>query len=216
MFSFSIVEFLSVLKSYNLAIWPLQIFTYILIIIALFYSFKPAAYAPKIVLSILSFLWLFNGIVFSFLFWSPSHIFGYFFGICFVIQGIIFLSGIKKPDIKTGSLNKTHLIVGILLVIYATFGYQLFGYYLGHIYPKFFAVGLVPCPTTILTFGIFFIFSSIPFKYYIVPLIISFGGFLPAYNGIYEDVGLVITGVLGIVLLIKRDLHSNIVKIKTT
>jgi hypothetical protein len=47
-------------------------------------------------------------------------------------------------------------------------------------------------------------------------LIISFGGFLPAYNGIYEDVGLVITGVLGIVLLIKRDLHSNKVKIKTT
>ncbi|MCD6598634.1 MAG: hypothetical protein J7L04_13155, partial [Bacteroidales bacterium] len=66
MFSFSIDEFIKVLVSYNLAIWPLQIFVYILIIIALFFSFKSTNYAPKIVLSVLAFLWLFNGIVFSY------------------------------------------------------------------------------------------------------------------------------------------------------
>jgi hypothetical protein len=207
MFSFSIVEFLLVLESYNLAIWPLQIFAYILIIIVLFFSFKSTNYAPKIVLSVLSFLWLFNGIAFCYLFWAPSHIFGYIFGICCVIQGMLFLYSIKRSDIVIGYANKTFTIIGILFVIYATIGYQIVGYYLGHIYPKFFPVGLVPCPTTILTFGIFLIINNIPIKYYIIPLIISLGGFLAAYNGIYEDVGLIIAGILGTVLLMRSNVH---------
>ena len=216
MFSFSIVDFLSVLASYNLAIWPLQIISYILIIIALLFSFVATNYAPKIVFSILSFLWLFNGIVFSLIFWAPSHMFGYFFGVCFVIQGLLFLSGIKKSEIKTGKVNKMFTIFGILFVLYAAVGYQLFGYSLGHVYPKFFAVGLVPCPTTILTFGIFLIIGNIPFKYYAIPLVIALGGFLPAYNGIYEDVGLVIAGILGSVFLFREDLQLKKKNIKTT
>jgi hypothetical protein len=216
MLSFSIAEFLLVLESYNLAIWPLQIFAYILIIIVLFFSFKSTNYSHKIVLSVLSFLWLFNGIVFSYLFWAPSHIFGYIFGICCVLQGILFLHSIKRSDIIIGYANKTFTIIGILFVIYATIGYQIFGYYLGHIYPMFFPVGLVPCPTTILTFGIFLIINNISIKYYIIPLIISLGGFLAAYNGIYEDVGLIITGILGTVLLMRSNIHFKKGDLKTT
>ena len=70
MLSFSIEEFLLVLESYNLAIWPFQIFAYILVFMALFFSFKPTNYSPKIVLAILSFFWLFPGIVFCFLYWG--------------------------------------------------------------------------------------------------------------------------------------------------
>ena len=216
MLSFSPENFMLVLESYNLAIWPFQIFAYIFIIIALFFSFKPTNYAPKIVLSVLSFLWLFNGIVFSYLFWAPSHIFGYIFGICCVLQGILFLYSIKRSDITIGYANKSFTIIGILFIIYATIGYQIFGYYLGHIYPKFFPVGLVPCPTTILTFGIFLIINNVSIKYYVIPLIISLGGFLAAYNGIYEDVGLIIAGILGTILLIKRDFQLKKGNIKTT
>jgi len=216
MLSFSIEEFLLVLETYNLAIWPSQIFVYLLIIVSLFFSFKSTNYAPKIVLSVLSFLWLFNGIVFCFIFWSPSHIFGYIFGVCCILQGILFLYSIKRSDITIGNANKIFTIIGVLFVIYATIGYQIFGYYLGHIYPQFFPAGLVPCPTTILTFGILLIINNIPLKYYVILLIISLGGFLAAYNGIYEDVGLIIAGVSGTILLIRRDLQSKKGKIKTT
>ena len=106
--------------------------------------------------------------------------------------------------------------MGIVFVIYATIGYQIFGYYLGHIYPKFFPVGLVPCPTTILTFGIFLIIKNIPIKYYVIPLIISLGGFLAAYNGIYEDVGLIISGILGTILLIRSNVQSKTKVMETT
>lgn len=216
MLSFSTGDFLLVLESYNLSIWPLQIFAYILIIVALFFSSKSTNYAPKIVLSVLSFLWLFNGIVFNYLFWAPSHIFGYIFGLCCVIQGILFLYSIKRSDITLGNSIKTYTIVGILFVIYAAIGYQIFGYYLGHIYPKYFPVGLVPCPTTILTFGIFLIIRNIPIKYYVIPLIISLGGFLAAYNGIYEDVGLIIAGILGTILLIRSNVQLKKKVIETT
>jgi len=75
---------------------------------------------------------------------------------------------------------------------------------------------LVPCPTTILTFGIFLIINNIPLKYFIIPLFISIGGFLAAYNGVYEDVGLIIAGILGSILLIQNNTNLKKVDLKTT
>jgi hypothetical protein len=199
MLSFSLEEFLLVLESYNLDIWPLQIIAYVLILLVLFISLKPTKYSAKIVLVVLSFFWLFTGIVFCFIYWAPSHIFGYIFGIFCTVQGLLFLYSITRSDITISSPNKTYTFIGILFVLYAIIGYQVFGYYLGHIYPKFFAVGLVPCPTTIFTLGIFLIINKkVPIKYFIIPLMISLGGFLAAYNGIYEDMGLIIAGILSL------------------
>ena len=207
MFSFTIEDFMLVLERYNLAVWPMQIFAYILVILALFFTFKSTKYSQKIVLGILSFLWLFNGIVFSLLYWAPSHLFGYIFGVCCILQGLLFLYSLKKSDITISFSGVTYYsIIGIIFVVYAIVGYQVFGYFLGHIYPKFFPVGLVPCPTTIFTLGVFLIISKrIPKKYYVIPLIIALGGFLAVYKGIYEDIGLIIAGLLGAFLIIRRD-----------
>lgn len=205
MLSFNLEEFLLVLESYNLAIWPLQIVAYILGITALVFSFKPTKHSPKIVLAILSILWLFIGIVFCLFYWAPSK-FAYIFGILCILQGLLFLYGIKKSDIEIDYRINTYTLIGILFIIYAIIGYQIFGYYLGHIYPKFFAFGLVPCPTTIFTFGLFLVINKkVPTKYLVIPFIIALGGFLAAYHGIFEDIGLVIVGILGTVLIILRD-----------
>jgi hypothetical protein len=206
MLSFSLEEFLVVLESYNLDIWPLQIITYALILLVLFISLKPTKYSPKIILAALSFFWLSTGIVFCFIYWAPSHIFGYIFGICCTAQGLLFLYSLIKSDITITSPDKTNMLIGILFILYAMIGYQILGYYLDHIYPKFFAVGLVPCPTTIFTLGLFVIINTkIPIKYVAIPFVISLGGFLAAYNGIYEDIGLIILGVWGSILIIKRN-----------
>ena len=206
MLSFSLEEFLVVLENYNVAIWPLQIIGYVLILLVLLVSLKPTKYSAKIVSSILSFFWLFTGIVFCFIYWAPSHIFGYIFGICCTAQGLLFLYSLIRSDITIGLQNKNNMLIGILFILYAMIGYQILGYYLDHIYPRFFAVGLVPCPTTIFTFGLFIIINTkIPIKYVAIPFVISLGGFLAAYNGIYEDIGLIILGVLGTILIIKRN-----------
>lgn len=217
MLSFSTEEFLLVLENYNLAIWPIQIFAYVLIALVLFYLFKQTKYSTKIVLSILSLFWLFNGVVFSLIYWSPSHFFGYAFGVLCIIQGLLLLHGIKGSDISIGSPDKTYVLIGLLFVFYAIIGYQLFGYFLGHIYPQLFPAALVPCPTTILTFGIFIIINNkVPFQYYVIPLTISLGGFLAAHNGIYEDVGLIVAGILGTILITRRGTQVNITEKYTT
>jgi hypothetical protein len=206
MLSFSLEEFLVVRESYNLDIWPLQIIAYVLILLVLFISLTPTKYSAKIVSSILSLFWLFTGIVFCFIYWAPTHIFGYIFGICCTVQGLFFLYSLIRSDITIDPQDKSYKLIGILFVLYAIIGYQVFGYYLGHIYPKFFAVGLVPCPTTIFTIGVFLMMNTkIPIKYVAIPFVISLGGFLAAYNGIYEDIGLIILGVWGIILIIKRN-----------
>ena len=208
MFSFSIEDFMLVLELYNTTIWPMQIVAYLLVILVLFFSFKPSKYSQKIIMVILSFLWLFKGIVFSLVFWAPTHFFGYVFGICCIVQGLVFLIGLKGTDLSARVESRVYSITGIILVLYAAIGYQVFGYFLGHIYPKFFPVGLVPCPTTIFTFGIFLIIHKrISIKYYAIPLIVALGGFLAAYNGIYEDIGLIIAGLLGTYLIIRRNKH---------
>jgi len=206
MLSFSLEEFLVVLENYNVAIWPLQIIGYVLILLVLLVSLKPTKYSAKIVSSILSFFWLFTGIVFCFIYWAPSHIFGYIFGICCTAQGLLFLYSLIRSDITIGLQNKNNMLIGILFILYAMIGYQILGYYLDHIYPRIFAVGLVPCPTTIFTFGLFIIINTkIPIKYVAIPFVISLGGFLAAYNGIYEDIGLIILGIWGTILIIKRN-----------
>ena len=210
MLSFSLEEFLLVLESYNLFIWPLQIIAYVLIVMVIFFSLTPTQYSAKIVSAILSFFWLFTGIIFCFIYWAPSHVFGYIFGILCTVQGLLFLYSTTRSDITIGSSDKTYKLIGILFVLYAIIGYQIFGYYLGHIYPKFFAAGLVPCPTTIFTLGIFLIINkSFPIKYFVIPLMISLGGFLAAYNGIYEDIGLVITGIFVTILIIKINSQAK-------
>ena len=193
------------MAGYNLAIWPVQIFACVLVIAALFFSFKVTRYSLKIVFLILSLFWLFTGILFCLIYWAPVHIFGYIFGICCVLQGLILLYGATISRMSSASRANANRIFGILFVLYAAVGYQVFGYYLGHVYPEFFAVGLVPCPTTILTFGIFLLIDKkIPMRYFIIPFIISLGGILAAYEGIYEDIGLIVVGISGTILLTKR------------
>jgi hypothetical protein len=217
MFSFSTEEFLLVLENYNLAIWPIQIIAYVLIALILFYLFKQTKYSTKIVLSVLSLLWLFNGIVFSLIYWSPSHFFGYTFGVLCVIQGLLLLYSIKRSDITIGSPDKIYTLIGLLFVFYAIIGYQLFGYLLGNIYPKFFPAGLVPCPTAIFTFGVFLIINNkIPLQYYIIPVVIASGGFLAASNGIYEDIGLIVAGIFGTILIIRRGSQVKLRAKRTT
>ena len=216
MLSFSTEKFLLVLESYNLAIWPIQIVAYFLVALALFFLFKRTNYSTKIVFAILSIFWLFNGIVFCFIYWSPSHFFGYIFGVFCVIQGFLFLYSSKRTDIAFGSSDKTYTLAGLLFIFYAIIGYQIFGYFLGHVYPIFFPAGLVPCPTTILTFGIFLIINNkIPPQYFVIPLLISLGGFLAAYNGIYEDIGLILAGIFGTILIKRRVSQVNIKEIST-
>lgn len=210
MLEFTLDEFLSALEHYNLTIWPLQILAYFLGILALLFAIKRTKYSNKIISAILSLYWLWNGIVFCPVFWAPTYKFAYLFGVFCIIQGLLFLIPFLKSNLSISFQTNLYSIVGLLMIIYAMFGYQLFGYFLGHVYPRFFPLGLVPCPTAIFTFGLFLMTDrKLPKYYLIIPLIVATGGFLAAYKGVLEDVGLIIAGLLGTALIFIRDIKGN-------
>jgi hypothetical protein len=210
MFNITLEGFLVVLERYNLSIWPLQIFAYILGLLALFFAVKSTKYSNHIILAVLAFFWLWNGIAFCPIYWAPTYKYAYLFAALCIIQGFFFLMGIIKSNMSIRFHLNLYSIIGILAVIYAMGGYYLVGYFMGHVYPKSFPFGLVPCPTAIFTFGLFLMTDKKFPRYYIVmPFILSLAGFLAVYKGIVEDIGLIIAGLIGTALILLRDRNSK-------
>ncbi len=214
MYLFNLEEFLNVLGSYNLKIWPLQIIAFLFGLVAVVFAFRKKKSSGKVILAILSLLWLWNGAVFCLLFWSTIYKLAYIFAALFVIQGALLILALLRSDIVISFHPDWKSVIGIILIIYSMAGYQIFGYFLGHIYPNFFPFGLVPCPTTIFTIGLFMMtYGKIPGYYLIIPIIVSTGGFMVVPMGILEDIGLILAGIFGIVLILRKDKRENKLKL---
>jgi hypothetical protein len=201
---FSLGDFLNIFKEYNEAVFPLQIIFYFIAFFSIYLIFTKYKYSNKIVNSFLSFFWLWIGIVYHLIFFSTINNAAYFFGIMFIIQGVLFtIWGVFKNSLSFEYKNSTTNIVGIILLLYALIFYPVIGYQLGHVYPYSPTFGL-PCPTTIFTFGILlFANKRVPVFLLIIPLLWSVIGFSAAINlTIYEDTGLIIAGVTAVTLLL--------------
>ena len=101
-------------------------------------------------------------------------------------------------------------MVGLLFIIYALLVYPILGILFGHTYPDNPTFGL-PCPTTIFTFGVLlWTIKRVPFYFVIVPFLWSIIGLSAAINlRVYEDFGLIVAGVIGLILLIINNKKIN-------
>jgi hypothetical protein len=200
-------ELLAVFGTYNLAIWPLQLIAYLLGFLAVFLSFRRTKHSSRIIAAILSFYWLWTGVVFCVLFWGPNYTLAYGFAVMGMIQGVVFLVlGVLKPRLSFRFQPDVYGVVGILLVAYAMLGYPVFGYFLGHIYPRTMPFGLVPCPTTVFTLGLLlWTDKPVPKYFLIVPFMAGVSGLLAVWIGVLEDVGLIVAGLVGTGLILYRD-----------
>ena len=206
MLLFNLDEFLNVLEIYNLKFWPLQIIAFAIGLIAVFFAFRRSKSSSIVILAILSLFWLWNGAVFCYLFWTSIYKLAYVFAVLCFTQGILFALALYKSDIEIHFHPGWKSILGITFIVYAMVGYQVFGYFLGHVYPQFFPFGLVPCPTAIFTFGLLLMtVRKIPLLYLILPVIIASGGFMVVPMGILEDIGLILAGISGVFLMLKTD-----------
>jgi hypothetical protein len=88
-------------------------------------------------------------------------------------------------------------IAGAAMIAYALVVYPLLGYRLGHRYPAAPTFG-VPCPTTILTLGLLaWAAPPRPWAVLAIPLAWSAVAVVAAVRlGVWEDLGLVVAGVL--------------------
>ena len=204
---FTLQQFLEVFKNYNLVVFPMQIILYLISAVAIYVVIKRNSKSDKIISIILSFLWLWMGIVYHIIFFTAINKAAYLFGGVFVIQGILFLIyGVFQDKFSFSFQQDKYGITGIALIIFALIIYPVLGYFFGHIYPSSPTFGL-PCPTTIFTFGLLLLNAKkCPVAILIIPFVWSVVGFMAAFQfGILEDTGLIVASLLTVSLLIYRN-----------
>jgi hypothetical protein len=205
--NFNVQTFLDMLAGYNRNIWPLQTVAYFLAILCLFLAFRPSRVSSKLISMVLSFFWIWTGTVFGIFYWGPVYWPAYPLMGLWILQGVFFfVSGFIKSDISFKLKFNFYSILGSIFILYGLAGYQVLGYFIGHRYPVFFAPGLVPCPTNVLTVGMLLLSDKKnPGHLLIIPLAWSISGFLPVSKGILEDIGMMVFGLSGVALLMYRN-----------
>jgi hypothetical protein len=209
-------QILAAFESYNLDIWPMQAIAYLLGIAALFFAVKRTQGSGRITSAILSFLWVWTGIVFCVFYFGPVFALGYGMGVLMVIQGVVFFAGALRPRLSFHFGVNVYSILGLLFIAYAMIGYPLVGHTVGHDYPRSLPFGLVPCPTTVFTFGLFMLSDKkVPKHLLLIPILFTIVAVVPVSRGVLEDVGLIIAGVVGTVMVLYKDSKKQLAAIQT-
>ena len=212
-----IEDFFDTLQTYNETVFPITILTYLLGLVAVYFVSRRSSQASRFVSFILSFLWLWSGIVFQVLFYGPSDIellgmtiqgMWYFTGVLFVIQSLLFIVyGMVKNRLSFSFDNSPCSVVGAAFVIYSMVIYPLIGFLTGYVYPKYPIFGSAPCPVTIFTWGLLLWTSKkVPLIVAVIPFIWGIMGIMPVlFLNVYADVGLVLSSFVGFPLIILHN-----------
>lgn len=207
---FTVEQFLDVFEQYNETVWPFQLILNLLAFGSLILALRQTYHSEKIIFGILAFLWFWIGIAYHLVFFAAINPAARVFGTLNIVQGIVFLYfGVFKSRLSLRFSTDLRGITGALVIVYALIIYPVLGYFLGHVYPKSPTFGL-PCPTTIFTFGLLlWTETKVPKAVLVIPFLWSLIGFSAALTmGIHEDIGLLLAGVLGTVLLLVRERKS--------
>ncbi|WP_432410131.1 DUF6064 family protein [Rasiella sp. SM2506] len=204
---FTLEQFLAVFKNYNEGVFPMQLVLYLISAVVIYFVIKPNEKSDKIISIILSFLWLWMGIIYHILYFTAINKAAYLFGGLFIVQGILFLvSGVFENKLSFGFRKDIYGITGIILIVFALILYPIAGFFFRHIYPSSPTFGL-PCPTTIFTFGVLLLnIKKCPLPILIIPFVWSIIGFTAAFQfGMLEDTALIVASLITTALLIYRN-----------
>ncbi|HSQ27613.1 MAG TPA: DUF6064 family protein, partial [Anaerolineales bacterium] len=173
---------------------------------AVYFALQKNASSKRAIPAVLAFFWLWVGLAF----WLPSVLQGYlpgiFFTALFVIQGGLFVVYFIKPGLEFGFKRDACAWSGVFCLLYALVGYPLAGALVGHTYPHMSPFGLTPCPVVTFTFGLLLLTTSkVPKILLIIPFFYAMSGFLWISIGMWEDIGMLLSGLLGAGLIWYRD-----------
>ncbi len=208
---FSTEQFLAVFEHYNASVFPSQILLFLLGIFATWLLISRNPYRNRIIILILSAIWLWNGLVYQIIFFSQINKAALIFGIVFSVQAIFMIfEGLARNRLSFSFQGRGKEITGLVLILYGLIIYPLIDLLTGHSVSGMISLGL-PCPSTIMTLG-FFLMSAKRFPGYllIIPVLWAFMGLSAALNfGIYQDIVMVLSALLTLVMILghNRILH---------
>lgn len=208
---FSIEQFYGVFREYNMTLWPAQVVLLALAVAAIAMVAVPRRWSDMGISAILAFLWAWLGVAYHLAFFTAINPLAYGFAAVSVLGSLIFLwQGVVQRRLEFRLAANLRTAIGVLLVAFALGVYPAWSVYAGHPYPELPTFGL-PCPTTIFTIGVLaFTANPYPRSPLVVPVLWSFVGGQAAFLlGVPQDLGLLVAGVVGIVLIARAKTGDN-------
>ncbi len=204
-YPFTVAQFLEVFGIYNQAVWPMQIVFYLAALLVALLILKRYPISDRAISLVLSFFWLWMGIVYHLVFFSSINPVARIFGGVFILQGVFLLyQGVIKNKMDFSRTSGWYLYLGFFFMVFGTVIYPFLGYLFGHSYPNSPTFGL-PCPTTIFTIGTFLVARKIPRYLMIIPVLWTLVGSMAALSfGITQDYFLAISGLVAIFYIVRK------------
>jgi hypothetical protein len=203
----SAYEFWDIMGSYGARVWPAQVvFLVAAVLVMLLVFLKPGDMADTLIKLYLAVSCLWAGIVFFMILGKaiPGY---YFFGILFIIVGILFAADLfrRRMAFRLPSLGWHRSLTVVLTLIVLC--YPILSIVFGHHFPRVIVLGAFPCPTTALALVLLTIavprgdrILYIIFLFWAIP----FPPFLQLTRwGVYEDTIMFGIGIYSLVLLVK-------------
>ncbi|MBN1939500.1 MAG: hypothetical protein JW843_07935 [Candidatus Aminicenantes bacterium] len=204
--SFELIDFLLLLREYNRDIWPLQVAALALGLLTVFLAVSKKRYSGSIICAILAFFWLWTGAVFNLLYFRGFYPPALGFVPIFIAQGLIFaFAAFGRPGVSFHFKATPRSYAAAAMALYALIGYPALEGLWGRGYPESLPFGLVPCPTTLFTLAVLLLAEAkIPPRLWALPVAYALAGIVPFLNGIREDIGLIIGGVLALYFFLRK------------
>jgi hypothetical protein len=203
---FTVEQFLDVFRRYNEAVWPAQWILTALGVAAVVLALGRAPHAGRMIGGLLALLWLWMGAVYHLTFFRPINPAATAFGAVFLVQAALLAwLGVWRGALDFQVRRDAAGLMGALVILYALVLYPAIGHALGHRYPAAPTFG-VPCPTTILTFGLLlWARPPVPRRLLIVPALWAvIGTTAVAELGMREDFGLSVAAIVATVAIVMR------------
>lgn len=200
---FTTAQFFDVMGQYNQAVWPMQFGLTLLALIAVGLLVWRRGYSDRAIAAILGLLWLWTGIAYQLLFFTTINQAAFVFTAIYLAGAAAFFwAGVARGRMRFSATAPLRRAAGLVLLTYALLVYPALSALLGHAYPMTPTFGL-PCPTTIFSIGML-CFLATPYPRYplLAPIAWSAIGSQAAFLfGIYQDLGLLLAGVIGVLLM---------------
>ena len=209
---FTTEQFFSVFEKYNHSIFPFQIIIFLLVVFALIVIGTKIKQKDKIVAGILGFLWLWIGVVYHMAFFTEINKVAYGFGVLFIFQGLFLLwEGVILYNLKFAFKMSLQAYFGYFFIVYGLIVYPVVGYFMEQSLSQTISIGL-PCPTIILTFGLFLLCDKKFSKYLlIIPSLWAIIGISTVIKlGIYQDSMMIIAAIIADAWLLTRKFQPDI------
>ena len=208
---FTTEQFFDVFRAYNAAVWPAQVLLLVLALVAFVLVFVSNRWSDVAIAAILAALWAWLGIAYHLAFFSSINPLAYVFAAVSVTGAAVFFwQGVVRRRLAFRWVVNARSLVGLGLVVFALVFYPVWSTLSGHGYPALPTFGL-PCPTTLFTLGLLgFATPPYPRGPLIVPVLWCLIGSQAAFLfGVQADLGLVVAGLFGIMLLVTPGLHRR-------